>query len=284
MAVLPLAIPPIDTRLELRAVALIVTTGCVLVASACMAQEGQREHVETDRDSFTPATTTVAPGRLVLESAYSFIDNRSVPETHSFPELLVRFGVADWLELRFGANYEVGGESSSISGSGSGGGAGFDSAEIESEANVSYGLKAALSSQDAWLPRTAAIVQGFTPTSGADTNTNVVVTYVWGWEIGGRLCWDSAIRYGHSVAEEDRFNRWAPSTVLKAQIHEQWNAHIEYFGIFTDGRSDELSQSYLSPGLHCLVTPDLEVGMRVGWGLGGDAANFFSNVGVGLQF
>ena len=45
-------------------------------------------------------------------------------------------------------------------------------------------------------------------------------------------------------------------------------------------RSDELNQSYVSPGIHYLVTPDLEVGVRVGWGLGGDAANFFSNVGV----
>lgn len=45
----------------------------------------------------------------MIESSYSFIDNHRTAETHSLPELLVRYGVNDWLELRFGGNYEVGG-------------------------------------------------------------------------------------------------------------------------------------------------------------------------------
>jgi hypothetical protein len=65
--------------------------------------------IETDRDSFTSATTTVGRGRLVIESAYSFLDNRGVKETHSFPELLGRYGLTERLELRLGWNYEVGG-------------------------------------------------------------------------------------------------------------------------------------------------------------------------------
>src|SRR5262245_49060578 len=36
--------------------------------------------IETDRDSFTPATTTAGRRRLIVESAYSFIDNRDVKE------------------------------------------------------------------------------------------------------------------------------------------------------------------------------------------------------------
>jgi hypothetical protein len=112
----------------------------------------------------------------------------------------------------------------------------------------------------------------------------LVATYVWGWTVVERWTWDSALRYGFDSAEGDHFNHWAPSTVLKADIAEQWNAHLEYFGIFTDGREVESSQSYVSPGVHYLMTPDFEIGLRVGWGLGGDAANFFSNVGVGLRF
>src|SRR4029453_3610479 len=42
------------------------------------------EHLETDRDSFTPATTTAGAGRWIVESAYSFIDNRRAPDTSSF--------------------------------------------------------------------------------------------------------------------------------------------------------------------------------------------------------
>jgi hypothetical protein len=247
----------------------------------CYAQE-QEEHIETDRDSFTPATTVAGARNLILESAYSFIDNRDVPETHSFPELLTRYGVNDWLELRFGANYEVGGESNPIS-TGGGDIGDLDSDEIKSEAKVTYGFKAALKDQDGWWPRSIVILQGGTPTSGEETDTHLVATYAWGWEIDKIWTWDSAIRYGDGSVEDDDFNRWAPSTVVKVAITEQWVAHAEYFGIFTEGRANELTQSYFSPGVHYLVTPDFEVGVRVGWGLSNDAANFFSNFGIGWR-
>jgi hypothetical protein len=250
--------------------------------SASFSQEGEVSHIETDRDSFTPATSTADRGRLIVEAGYSFIDNIGVPETHSFPELITRYGVNDWLELRFGANYEVGGESSSVSG-GSGSGD-FEGAEVESESKVIYGAKGMLTEQDEWLPESAVILQGTTPTSGEETDMHLVATYVWGWQLVEGWVWDSAIRYGDGSAEEDHFNRWAPSTVLKVEVIERWNAHVEYFGIFSDGREEEFNQSFISPGLHHLLTDDCEVGVRVGWGLGADSPNFFSNVGVGVRF
>jgi hypothetical protein len=106
----------------------------LLSATFARAQQFDQAPIETDRDSFTPATETVEMGRLVLESGYSFIDNRDAAETHSLPELIARYGVTDWLEFRLGSNYEVGGEANAISGNGGGGD--FDGAEIESEAKV----------------------------------------------------------------------------------------------------------------------------------------------------
>jgi hypothetical protein len=279
---------PLPTVEPMRLLTIIAAASFALAASAAVAQEGEPDHIETDRDSFTPATTVAGRGRLILESAYSFIDNRDAAETHSLPELIGRYGVSDWLELRLGTNYEVGGESNAISGSGGEVGE-LEGGGIESEAKVFYGFKAALTDQNGWMPRSAAILHGNTPTSGAETATHVVATYVRGWTLVEGLEWDSAIHYGDASGEdasgaEDAFNRWAPSTVLKLEFAENWMAHIEYFGIFTDGRAEELSQSYISPGVHHLLTPDVELGIRVGWGLGGDAANFFSNVGVGLRF
>jgi hypothetical protein len=273
--------PTEKRNLSMRRVAPTLAIMCLLTVPVAVAQEGEAEHIETDRDSFTPSTTTSGRGRLILESAYSFADNRDVPETHSLPELLARYGVTDWLEFRLGANYEVGGESSAVSGSG--GNEDFEHVGIASEAKVFYGLKAALTDQDGWLPRSITILQAGTPTSGPETATHFEVAYAWGWELAEGWLWDSAIRYGDGSAEEDDFNRWAPSTVLKVQVAEKWNAHLEYFGAYSDGREDEFSVSYVSPGLHYLVTPNFEVGLRMGWGLGNDAANFFSNVGVGLR-
>jgi hypothetical protein len=246
-------------------------------------EEGDAEpdEIETDRDSFTPATTVVGRHRLVVETAWSFIDNPGVAETHSFPELVTRFGLTDWFELRAGWNYEVGGAPNSAS---AGGHDPEEAAELERESALAYGFKTSLTSQRGLRPQSALIVQASTPTSGIETATSLVTTYAFGWELPNRWKWDSAIRYGFDSAEGDHFNIWAPSTVLKVPLGERWAAHAEYFSIISDGSEADVTKHYLSPGVHYLVTPNFEIGTRMGWGLNDEAANYFVNVGAGVRF
>ena len=248
-----------------------------------------RDEIETDRDSFTPATTTAGRRRLIVEAAYSFIDNRRVKETHSFPELILRYGVTERIELRLGFNAEMGGAGASVSG------ASFDEGNelfgrpgrIEREYAISYGVKVGVTEQDRWIPRSAFIVQGKTPTGGNATTTpatELVATLVAGWEFQNRWRFDAAIRYGLASEEGDRFHQWAPSAVLRVPIGERWAAHAEYFGIFTTGKAQNATLHFFSPGVHWLATPDLEIGFRLGWGLNDQSARFFVNAGVGLRF
>lgn len=239
------------------------------------------EPLETDRDSFTPATTTVETGRVLFESSYSFIDNQNAAKTHSFPEVLTRLGLTDRLEFRLGWNYEIGG-GGSVSAGGAGGG--LESLGSREESQLLYGFKQTLTEQQAWLPQSAWIIQGVTPTSGPETDSDFQLAYVFGWKLLEDWQLDSSVRYVSTKEEGDHFNQWAPSVVLKAPVAERWNVHAEYFGIFTDGRTDDQNGQYFSPGVHYLISPDCEVGVRVGWGLNHDAANFFSNVGLGLRF
>jgi len=241
------------------------------------------EPLETDRDSFTPATTTVTRHRFIVESAYSFIDRRDRQDSHSFPEFVGRYGLADWFELRFGANYEVGGGGNAISGGGSGGVLN-EPGKIERESQVTYGFKVSLTQQDSWKPRSAVILQGASPTSGPEATSQFIGTYVLGWQFSNGWTWDSAIRYATAEAEGDRHGAWAPSTVLKVPLAERWNAHAEYFGITSVGLAEARHHHYFSPGMHYLITNDLEIGVRVGWGLNEQASNFFSNVGFGWRF
>lgn len=243
--------------------------------------------IETDRDSFTPATTTAGRRRLVVESAYSFLDNRGFKETHSLPELLLRYGLTDRVELRLGWNYEVGGEAADVSGAEGGEGRLAGPGRLVREYTLSYGLKVGLTDPAGWVPRTAVIVQGFTPTGGSGgvpTATQLVATGVAGWELPNRWRFDAAVRYGTASEGGDRYNQWAPSAVLRVPVGERWAVHGEYFGIATSGKAEGVTQHYFSPGVHHLVTPDLEVGARVGWGLNDQSTRFFANVGVGYRF
>jgi hypothetical protein len=247
-------------------------------------EEREEEPIETDRDAFTPATRTAGRNRFILESAYSFIDNRRVADTHSFPELLLRYGITERVELRLGWNYEVGGAGNEISGAQGDAVLEEGGSRIAREHRIAYGVKAALTEQSEWVPASAVILQGFTPTGGEATDTQLVATYVFGWELPNRWRADAAVRYATSSEGEDRFNIWAPSAVLRVPLGERWGVHAEYFGLFAQDRAEDFVRHYVSPGFRFLVTPNLEVGARVGWGLNDQSARFFSNVGVGWRF
>jgi hypothetical protein len=210
------------------------------------------------------------------------VDNREAKDTHSFPEFVARYGLNDWFELRFGASYEVGGEGSVVSTGG-----GFseqDAGVIESESQLMYGFKINATQQDGWVPRSSVILAGASPTSGPEATSQFYATYVAGWTTDYNWQWDTALRFGTDEFEADRHSLWAPSTVIKVPLGERWKVHGEYFGIVSHGLADPRSRHYLSPGAHYLISNDLELGVRIGWGLNEESSNFFSNVGLGWRF
>jgi|GEM_PF-415862 len=245
-------------------------------------EEDEEEELETDRDSFTPATSTVARGRLLVESAYSYIDNRRVAETHSYPELLLRYGWSDIVELRFGANYEIGGAGNPVSGNVSD----FEEeeSELEEESKILYGAKFFLSKQRGWTPKSSFILQGFTPTYGVSNLTTMSANTVFGWKLRNGWVWDNAMRFATSGFEDDHFNVWSPSTVIKIPLTERLKVHAEYFGAMTSGREKETTQHFFSPGASYLLSRNFEVGSRLGWGLNEQSPNFFLNVGLGWLY
>jgi hypothetical protein len=46
----------------------------------------------------------------------------------------------------------------------------------------------------------------------------------------------------------------------------------------------DTSRGFLSPGGRFLVTPNFEIGLRVGWGISSDAAHSFVNTGIAWRF
>jgi hypothetical protein len=255
-----------------------LVAACALAVPRDAAAERGGE-LETDRDSFTFAPTTVGAATSVLEASYSFIDNRVGPEAHSVPELLVRRGLGDKLEARLGFNYEAGGP-----GTVSGNEVGGEDIQTEEESRVLYGAKLETSEQAGWLPRSSAIVQGYTPVYGPSNQSTLVIGEAFGWRFANSWEWTSAMRYGTGFDEADAFNQWAPSTVLKVPVGERWNVHAEYFAILSSGKERPINVQYASFGGHVLATDDLEIGLRFGWGLNETTPAFFTNLGVGLRY
>jgi Putative MetA-pathway of phenol degradation len=280
---------PLHHRGSLLAIAFFVLVPTFGLQAQTPERQERRENpfddpVETDRDAFTPSTKIAGTGRFIFESAYSFIDNRNVPATHSFPEMLIRYGLTERIELRLGWNYEVGGAGSDVSAASSGDGEKAARNSLERDSRISYGLKIQATEQRNWLPESAFIFQGSTPTSGKATDSQFVGTYVFGWKLPNQWKLDSSIRYATASEDSDHFNSWAPSAVLRIPLSERINVHGEYFGIFSANKNEDFSKHYLSPGIHYLITPNIEVGVRVGWGLNDQSARFFSNVGLGWRF
>lgn len=243
------------------------------------AEEPEPSEIETDRDSFTFATSTPGPRRSIVETSYSFIDNRVGPESHSLPELLVRRGFGDWFEARLGWNYEAGGP-----GTASGNEFGGEDLVSETEAKILYGAKFKTSTQQGLRPASAFVVQGYTPTAGPANTSSIVAGQAFGWTLPNGWVWNTAMRYGSGNERGDSFAQWAPSTVLKIPVGERWNVHAEYFGILSSGKAEPIQQHFSSFGGHVLVTPNLELGVRVGFGLNQEAPQFFNNIGIGWRF
>jgi len=239
--------------------------------------------IETDRDAFTPSPKTVGKHRLIVESSYSFIDNRNSLETHSFPEALLRYGVTECVELRLGSNWEVGGARSDVSGSVASDDD-FGSPGVHRTQRVSYGAKIRISEQEEYVPDSSVIVMGFTPTRGDNKDTQVVVTYVLGWLLPCNWRLDGALRYSNGREGDDGFSIYSPSVVLRVPLCDRVMVHGEYFAVASRDKADRFERHYLSPGARYLITPDLEFGVRVGFGLNNDSARCFTNAGFGWRF
>ena len=238
--------------------------------------------LHTDRDAFTPATVCVDPGEILVEGSYVYIDNRTGLPTNSYPELLWRIGGTEWFEWRLGVNYSVGTQGNVVT-SVEIGELPLDGSRLY-ESGLLYGFKAAVTEQVGLLPESCFIMEATTPTYGQDFGTVPVATYVAGWELPGRCRLDTAIRYAYAEGRETWFSRWGPSAVLRVPVTERWEVHAEYFGTFTQGLPVDTSRPFFSPGTHYMLTKNLEIGLRVGWGLTDVAAPFFSDAGFGWRW
>lgn len=253
-----------------------------LFVVASVAQAAGVAELHTDRDAFVPSTRSVDLGHTLVEGSFTFIDNRGSPETYSFPEILVRRGMTERFELRFGVNYESGSGGSVVTPVETG--EGLEGDVRERESNILYGCKLWLTDDDGWVPRSSLVVEAFTPLSGDVWGTEPSAMYAFGWALPGEWRFEALGRYVYADSAEGAFDKWNAAAVLRLPVTERFEVHAEWFTTWSAGLEDETVRPFVGPGMHFLVTPRFEIGARMGWGLSRDAASFFFDTGAAVRF
>lgn len=229
----------------------------------------------TDRPDATESPETVAPGRFQLESGYTFTNVEGV-RTHTLGEFLLRVGVRDNIELRFGLNsYALV----------RGGALRADGLE-----NFSVGAKIRVVSGGGvgHARPTVAILVGTSIPTGSDTidgssaQPEARIAAAWDLSevvsVATNLIWSSI----KGDALDERFNEWGVSLALGYVLSDRWGAYLEYFGAYPSaGRGTE---DFVNAGLTYLISNDLQLDARVGYGLNDRDDDFFVGAGTAIRW
>lgn len=247
-------------------VALLASTGGPSVA----------QQMVTDRPTFTESTSTVPAGIYQLEAGYTF-ERFGRTDSHQIGEALLRTGLIEGLELRFGlpsfrsAKREAPGALDQ-----SGFGDGF------------LGMKLGLfeSGVGEGLPSLALLLG-----TGVPVGDDVFGAGGWepeaklalGWSLTERLGLGANIDYTQrDPGAADRFDEWGAGVALAFPLTERLGGFGEYFAIRPDVGTD---LDYLDAGVTWLMNPHLQLDARIGVGVGSPVDDdFFIGVGFSRQF
>ena len=244
--------------------------------------EEKEEPLESDRPDFTDSSTTVGFRRLQIESGYTFthaIAGDPTHDAHDLPELLVRYGVAERLELRVAWDE----------------GMVFDryldrhSGRVVTEngsTDVDFGFKYALSKQDKWRPQSAIIVSLSAPVGAPGLSSQQVdpfVNYLYSWDLTKKLSLNCSTGGLWTAESGDHFSRFSQSASVEYELTKKLHVFNEWFAFFRCDASDNRPQHYYDAGLTYLLTPNFQLDWRAGLGLNDASDGFFTGCGLTIR-
>jgi hypothetical protein len=238
------------------------------------------EPLVTDRPDFTEASSTVGRGVVQTEMGYTYFydDDDARAErtrTHSTPEILVRAGVTDGVELRIFWDYlwetvqSPEGQTPS-----------------DGAIDMFLGTKLQLFEGERYWPEQALVVAVGVPTGANDFTANeatYALNYLYGWDWGE---WSIGGSTGLTslVEEGDHFRVYSQSIALGIPLAEKVGMYVEYFGLFQDSAETNFPENYFDGGFTYLSTNNIQWDIRAGAGLNANAADFFTGAGLSLRF
>jgi hypothetical protein len=235
------------------------------------------EPLVTDRPDFTEASSTVGRGVLQMESGYTYIfdkDAASQTISHSYPEVLLRYGVfAEWLELRIAQN--VASEDDGI----------VRNAGAE---DLYLGFKIGLTPQEEIFPEMAVVPQMTVPTGeGAFTADEVLpgVNWLYGWDVTDFIATGGSTQFNRTLDEVTAaaYTEWAQSWTVNYSLAERLGGYTEWFALFPHSADTARPEHYFDGGFTYLISNDVQLDIRAGVGLNEAADDYFVGLGLSIR-
>ena len=257
-----------------------VVVAVVLAAVACGGREAAAQSsgpLVTDRPDFTEAPVVVAPKMVQFETGVLWgtgaTAGRTVKEL-SAPNLLLRLGMSDRLELRVGMQGLVRDSS------------GRPNAEWRTSAsNTDVGVKYQLAHQAGLGLDLAVLAFVSVPTGGGTSSGNAdpTVKLAWGRTVGwasvtGNFNWTAA-----TTPDDDRERVLDGSLSVSHALWGSWGAFWEAV-VTTVDNSDAASAWIGNAGVTRLVGDNLQLDVHLGRGLNDAAQDWALGAGVSYRF
>ena len=224
--------------------------------------------IGTGRPSFGTGTSPVPVGHLQVESGYLYTENDD-DKTHTFPNVLLRYGVYDGIELRASTAGVVIPE---------GGDAGTT--------DLRFGAKLAIRGQNGIVPALAFQPSFTVPTGSASTadQADPQVQFPVAWTVGDGLTILGNLNLGTasiSAGPVDGGTRpvFAHSLLVGYDVVPRLTVFAEYFGVDTEDARETYNADF---GALFLLNDNNQIDFIIGFGLNDQADDFF--VGAGYSF
>lgn len=241
------------------------------------------EPLITDRPDFTESTETIPKGHFQIEAGYTFTYNSEDDlrtTDHTAPELLVRIGLDDRLELRLGWDGYAWSDSQFRDGRSTG------SRSTQDAIDMSFGVKIKLFDQEGDRPH-LGIIAGFSMPTGADGGTSGDVdpelVLLWAYDVSDDFSIAGNVGIAAPTEDGDRFTQTSASLSFAFTLSEKWGAYAEYFGIYPIS-DDGHDAHFFNGGFTYLINKDLQLDVRAGFGINEEAPDFFTGAGVSWRF
>jgi hypothetical protein len=250
--------------------------------------------IDTDRPTFTPAHTVVPPGRLQIESGWTYNHQKSAARSddlYDFPELSFRYGLMDRVELRtlwVGPTFDEESAASRRARRGIGGAA-------DTEVGIKWQLIAG-DKERKWIPTTALITSAIAPTGGSSSLSSGVaepyINLIYGWHPNDKLALCGSTGYlgqrqqavAGSGLPADGFQRYHQSLVAFYSVGERTTVFYEWYVLMFTNAPNNLPAHFMDGGLLYRLTPNIQVDVRAGFGLSGRPDDFFTGTGFSFRF